>query len=330
MSGLTMFMSSEHDDSLSPNACPLDIAEKIGVMRSQETTTYKCRNYIDDNNQSCSIAPPLSHCPQDELDMPVDRDCRVKMCEWCYQVTDFCKFKRETVAISMSYLDRFLSTSRTRALLALKNRKDYQLAAMTSLYIAIKLFEPMAMDTELLSAISHGCYTENDIVEMEQEILTALAWRVNGPTAHDFLSHIMALLPVSTYKYDDSTAMTLLDYSRFQVEIAVCDYDLALQKHSTVALAAILNSAEGIDEKLLSRRARFDFFKCISDVTGLNPFSMEVNAVRQRLLDLFAQNSGYELQQVANHTPVYSMKSRSSDLSAPSSPVSVRSFTRLS
>jgi len=72
-----------------------------------------------------------------------------------------------------------------------------------------------------LWARSHSCYAEIDIVEMEREILAALSWKMNGPTAHDFLSHIIALLPSSAYYYDDTTEMTLLDFSRFKVEIAV-------------------------------------------------------------------------------------------------------------
>ena len=330
MSGLIMSMSSEQDSHhLASNLSVSEVVDRLEVMHQQESTTYKCRDYINDGDEdTCSYPVTFNRGPQNERDMPVDRDCRVKMCEWCYQVTDFCKFKRETVAIAMSYLDRFLSTTRPRAHKALHDRKEYQLAAMTSLYIAIKLFEPVAMDAELLSTISHGCYTESDIVDMEQEILTALSWRVNGPTAHDFLSHIISLLPSSAHKYDDTVAMTLLDFSRFQVEIAVCDYDLALQKPSVVALASILNSVESIDEKLFSRRSQFDFFQCVARVTGLDPFSKGINVVRARLLDLFEHNSGYSLPQIAVFSPIVSTTSRISKMSTPASPVSVQYFPR--
>lgn len=331
MSGLTMFMSSETDSTFLSSATMSvsDLADRLEAMQHQESTTYKCRDYIGDD-EVCSFSSALRRGPQDQRDKLVDRDCRVKMCEWCYQVTDFCKFRRETVAISMSYLDRFLSSSRQRARRALYDRKEYQLAAMTTLYIAIKLFEPMAMDTGLLAAISHGCYTEEDIADMEQEILTALSWRMNGPTAHDFLNHIIALLPPSTQHYDDATMMTLLDFSKFQVEIAVCDYDFALQKPSVVALAAILNSAEGIDETLFPAQSRFDFFQCISEEAGMNLFSREVNDARVRLLELFSKNSGYEMPQIANLTPIVNVDQEVKDArffstkSLPSSsPVSV-------
>jgi len=79
---------------------------------------------------------------------------------------------------------------------------------------------------------------------------------------------------------------------------------LQCEKPSVVALAAILNSAEGIDEKLFSAKSRFDFLQCIASEAGLHPFSIEVNAARVRLLDLFSKDSGYELPQIANLTPI--------------------------
>ena len=320
-----MFMTSDRDSyPLTSILSVSEVLEQLEVMHQQEeSATYKCRDYIDDYdtfNYPSTIGKSL----QDERGIPVDRDCRVKMCEWCYQVTDFLQFKRETVAISMSYLDRFLSTPHPRARGSLHDRKEYQLAAMTSLYIAIKLFEPMVIDTQLLSTISRGCYTELDIVNMEQEILTALSWRVNGPTAHDFLSHMISLLFSSAQKYDDTAAMrTILDISKFHVEIAVCDYDIALQKPSAVALASIFNSIEDIDENFFSSRSMYDFVECIANASKLDTFSEEVNAVRARLLEL---NSGCELQKAANNIQSFNTRSTTSKLSA--SPVSVKYFPR--
>jgi hypothetical protein len=143
------------------------------------------------------------------------------MCEWCYQVVDFCKFRRETVAIGMSYLDRYLCTPTGRA--ALCNRKLYQLAAMTSLYIAIKLHEPLEMETSLLADLSRGRYTELEFVDMKAKMLQAIHWRVNGPTCLAFAAHFLALLP-SAVPPQVSTA--LLDYARFELELAVAEQSL--------------------------------------------------------------------------------------------------------
>ncbi|KAL3795634.1 hypothetical protein HJC23_002041 [Cyclotella cryptica] len=301
MSSLTMQMSPEQCSSLlESKLLPLDVADRVAAMQRQESTHYRCRDYI-------RKAIRHSAYPHQRKDV-VDAECRAKMCDWCYQVTDFCKFSRQTVATSMSYLDRFMSTNHLTAAQALYSKKKYQLAAMTCLYMAIKLFEPMAMDTALLSEISHGCYDEEDIERMEQDILQALGWRMNGPTTHDMLSHLIMLLPKATYRDDDSVASALLDFSRFQVEIAISDYGLALEKPSVVALAAILNSAEGISEMLFSAQDRYQYLQSIMNLTGMNSFTTKVNAVRIRLLTLFEMNSGYHLPQIANLTPVVYME----------------------
>ena len=97
------------------------------------------------------------------------------MAEWCAQVIDFCKFSRETVGIGMSYLDRFIASGVRRSRTARTDRKEYQLAAMTTLMMAIKLNEPLEMETKLLSDLSRGCYTTAEIATSRANCSDALA-----------------------------------------------------------------------------------------------------------------------------------------------------------
>ncbi|KAL7511896.1 hypothetical protein ACHAXN_009109 [Cyclotella atomus] len=300
MSSLPMQMSQEQCSSLlESNLSFSDVVDRVVAMKHQESTHYRSRDYIRTAEQYISF----SH----QEDRVVDSECRAKMAEWCYQVTDYCKFSRQTVAIGMSYLDRFMSTHHPAAAKALCSKKHYQLAAMTCLYIAIKMFEPIAFDTALLSDISHGCYDEEDIEVMERNILQGLSWRMNGPTAHDMLHHLLMLLPDEA-SVDDSIASVLLDFSRFQAEIAVSDFSLAIQKPSIVALAAILNSSEGISKQLFPAHLRKEYLENITDLVGIDSFSAKLNAVRMRLLALFEINSGYRLHQIANITPVFELE----------------------
>ena len=93
---------------------------------------------------------------------------------WCYSVIDYVSFNRETVLIAISYLDRFISTRSERARLVVKDRREYQLAAMTSLYMAIKLFEPKKINMECLAELSRGSYTSSDLSGMEADMLFVL------------------------------------------------------------------------------------------------------------------------------------------------------------
>jgi hypothetical protein len=247
MPSLSLSPTSLEDSMPPPELNASDVADRIAIMRIQEETTYQVRNYFADSAQMRKLSSK-----------PVDEDCRVKMCEWCYQVVDFCKFRRETVGIGMSYLDRYLCTP--KGLEALCNRKEYQLAAMTSLYIAIKLHEPLEMETSLLADLSRGCYTEMEFVGMEQQILLALKWRVNGPTPLSFVQYFMALIPETVHP---SVAQLIMDYARYQTELVVAEQNFVHVKPSEIALAAVLNAMEGMDINLLPLKTQGKFIRSI-------------------------------------------------------------------
>ena len=68
------------------------------------------------------------------------------------------------MGIATSYLDRYLSKKKV-------NKKIFQLAAMTSLYISIKLNASSPMKINTLIGLSRGFFQAAHIVDMEQSIL---------------------------------------------------------------------------------------------------------------------------------------------------------------
>lgn len=247
MPALALNPSALEDSMPPPELIITDVLDRINLMRKQEETTYHVRDYLAESAKVRKLASK-----------PVDADCRVKMCEWCYQVVDFCKFRRETVGIGMSYLDRYLCTP--KGLEALCNRKEYQLAAMTALYIAIKLHEPLEMETSLLADLSRGCYNEMEFVDMEQTLLQALKWKVNGPTSLGFVQYFMALIP---YDVHPTVGSLIMDYSRYQIELAISEQSFVSNKLSEIAIASILNSLEGIDCGLFPIKLQNKFIRRI-------------------------------------------------------------------
>lgn len=215
-----------------------DVPDRIAVMLVQEENEYSCFDYLAANEAIRRKAAK-----------PVDEDCRVKMCEWCYQVVDFCKFRRETVGIGMSYLDRYMCSKKGKK--ALGDRKEYQLVAMTCLYLAIKLHEPLEMETSLLADLSRGCYTEMEFADMEKKILEAIEWRVSGPTPLAFVLHYISFLPDII---SSSVVEAIFDYARYQTELAIGDHYFVKAKPSVVGMAALLNALEGMDSMLVPDR----------------------------------------------------------------------------
>jgi hypothetical protein len=192
----------------------------------------------------------------------------------------------------MSYLDRYLSTSRGRP--SLLKRKEYQLAAMTALYIAIKLHEPLEMETSLLADLSRGCYTEMEFVEMEQIMLTALKWRVNGPTALQFAQHYLTFLPETL---SESVNEAIFDYTRYQIELAVADQAFVPLKMADIGLAAVLNGMEGIDTNLLPTKSQVKFLRNIERYCEIVSMD-EVKMLQAKLSLILVNMMGAEFAEI--------------------------------
>jgi len=181
----------------------------------------------------------------------MDGSHREKMIEWCYQMAEFCKFDGETVAIAISYLDRFVGNTEIGSH-ALYDLSIFQCAAMTALYTAVKINEPAVINAKIVSNLSQGTYTEEQIERMEFNMLQALEWRVNPPTAIAFVRQFLEILP-SNILCDQGTRDTIYEISKYQIELALRNSRFLGVKNSIIALASFMNALESI--RYLDRRA---------------------------------------------------------------------------
>jgi hypothetical protein len=213
-----------------------DSIATLQAMRRQEENGYRCnaQTYAyqhSSQSQSQRFLHGAAHGPD-----AVDESCRTRMVDWCYQVVDFCKFNRETVAIAVNYLDRYAHTSPE----LMKDRKAYQLASMTCLYTAIKIHEPHAMEPSAVSSLSRGVFSAEEVMDMERKILAGLQWRMNPPTALAFVNKYLSLMPAGMFT--KSEVGGIIELSTFQTELAVNDPWFLGSNASTVALAAFANA----------------------------------------------------------------------------------------
>jgi len=246
------------------------IIDRLVAMRRQEDT-YKCSDYL-------SCVESLVGDKATSLKL-VNADCRTKTLQWCSQVAEFCKFDNETVCIAMSNMDRFLSTEQGKVYIL--DRKDFQLVAICAFYTAVKLSEAKELDISLLSEISKGSYSTESIARMEWEMLSALNWRMHPPTAFSFIHHLLAFLPSSALA--PSLKDGFIRHARHQADLAVMDYGLVTCNPSTIGVASILNTLEGLDECYFSGPARDAFVKNLSNVLKIDINSRDVREVRERL-----------------------------------------------
>mmetsp|Transcript_6286 Transcript_6286/g.15628 ORF Transcript_6286/g.15628 Transcript_6286/m.15628 type:complete len:274 (+) Transcript_6286:205-1026(+) len=157
---------------------------------------------------------------------------REKICEWCFQVIDHCDIDRDVVSIALSYFDRYLAhhTSIAKAL--------YQLVAMTSLYLAVKLHSTRKISVSSMSALSKGQFRVDQILKIEISIIKTLRWHLNPPTPSMFLDVANPLIDHSDT--DPQVSYEIVELSRYLLELSVCDDFFADKKSSSITYASLL------------------------------------------------------------------------------------------
>jgi len=247
-----------------------EVADRLKAMRRQEDTIYFCTDYLKQTK-----SPKM-----------VNELCRTKMLAWCLKCADLGICNRDTVVISMSYLDRFLSSSTPRAMNAIENRKEYQLASMTTLYMAIKLFEPFKTDLTDLCTLIENNFEAIDFAQMELDILSALNWHVHGPTVLSFIEHLFAVVP-TTSTCNDIVQKSLIQKCKQTTELTLGDYYYVTQKPSTVAFTIIYNSLKKIPSDQINAADR------------LSLLSPMVNAIDLGLQETYLARTHLESKQSA-------------------------------
>jgi hypothetical protein len=259
-----------------PNPPYLD--EHLHSMREQEASHHY--GGVCDYLQSSSSSLP----PRSDVAVAVTPEERKTMILWSYDVVDACSIDREIACIAASYFDRFMSlaassssssssldgtaTSGMRRAIclardALLSRKSFQLVYIVCLAISLKCRGGIIADANFVSeTICQGRYAARELIEAEMGVLVGLDWRLNGPSAHEFVDGILRSSTSSEMRdYDEcdcefdcesssSSSSSSISYSsmvasasRARIEESVLDYDASISKlPSAVARDAILDA----------------------------------------------------------------------------------------
>lgn len=195
----------------------------LSAMLKKEQSTFRCRDYLHDGLSSNGITQHV----------------RRQLVDWCFSVVDICNFQRDTVVAAFGLLDRFLSIPSECSARALKEPSEYQLLAITSLYIAIKMNESVSVGSTFFSSVlSKDGYSIKDIEETEKVILWGLSWHLNAPSTLEVAMQILSVLDVHLILSKDSLGW-LVEEICTQSELAVRNYELSIQRPSSTALSIL-------------------------------------------------------------------------------------------
>jgi len=193
---------------------------------------------------------------------------RRQIVEWMYVLIKYCKLKHEATAAAVYYLDAAVMCDSSSLVIS---PRDYQLCAMTALHLALKVYDSPTVRVIKLSCLvklGNGEFTVDDIVQKEQDLLKALGWRINPPTADCFLHRYMELLPFlddddeecdvdpSKMKNDADTELRPIelrrqkrlrkieDFASEYIEVAMARDRFLSTPTSIIAYAALLSAME--------------------------------------------------------------------------------------
>ena len=239
-----------------------DVTDIVANMLRQEATTYKRSDYL------------TSALPSVLKGEAIDGSWRQRIIEWMYGVVDHCNLRRESVAVATFFLD----ISAARGLV--QSRRDFQLVAMTSLMLSIKLYDSTLVKLDSMVKLGRGLFDEGDVIDMESRMLKALNWHVHPPTPVCFMRQILRLLPVET---TPMARYMIIEVTRFISEISACLYKFIKFSPSTMAYGAILIAMERIDIPSLPVWQREQFMRNVAIATGMESTSQDILMVLEEL-----------------------------------------------
>jgi len=189
--------------------------------------------------------------------------------------------------VAISYFDRYISIQKSREDVHTKDK--YQIMAVTSLFLAIKLHsiseDCLIQNRSLAMArLLYGHVDPQEIYEMEMDILEELDWRLNPPTLHMFALNFSQLHPLGDCC--STTTSYLYEATRYQVELAIFIPALLEKFTSSVIVYAALKNTE---EKIASENPHIlttdmkEYFEALMEDSSI---AIDPTAVSQCQLSL--------------------------------------------
>ncbi|KAK1309747.1 Cyclin-A3-1 [Acorus calamus] len=110
----------------------------------------------------------------------ITENMRAILVDWLVQVAEEYRLVSETLYLTISYIDRFLSKHAI-------HRQKLQLLGVSSMLIASKYEEISPPHVEDFCYITDNTYTKDEVVKMESDVLNFLKFEMTNPTIKNFL-----------------------------------------------------------------------------------------------------------------------------------------------
>ena len=192
---------------------------------------HSSRSYTSSSTSRSTSSSHRQSASHNRHTKKITTSSRSKIVSWLKNCVDYLNISRECVALSMSYVDRFMSSLPSSSEAHVKRDHNvkrehkkiiqqayndatvYQLVALSSLFIAIKQLSSTTIsssatsskkrrdiDAITLANLSHNNYTIKEIINMELVILDVLHWNIMDVTSYSIACYGVAILNKVLYR----------------------------------------------------------------------------------------------------------------------------------
>ncbi|KAL5559116.1 hypothetical protein UlMin_035327 [Ulmus minor] len=164
----------------------------------------------------------------EKVQKDVTANMRGVLVDWLVEVAEEYKLGSETLYLSVSYIDRFLSLNTI-------SRQKLQLLGVSSLLIASKYEEITPPGVVEFCYITDNTYTKDEVVKMEANILKSLKFEMGNPTIKSFLRRV-----TDAAKDSDKINHMKLEFLGFYLaELSLLDFNCVKFLPSQVAASVV-------------------------------------------------------------------------------------------
>jgi len=277
------------EDDLAEDIC--NYVKSAFLASSAETAIDEIKAILE--LETHHYRPPRNYLSFDSCKGGVNENWRRRLCEWMFEVTDHYDFDREVVSFALYYLDKSICLAYGPTSNKKISKRDYQLYAVTSLYLAIKVHGEIDSDADgkrlklrisAFQELSRGCFTTDIIEAKEIDFLVMLQWRVNPPTCARCIYAYLRLFPRWPSNEliipREEFVHQIFDVAKYLTELSIFVSDFTFNYNpSTVAYGAILCALDYVDESMkgIPIRIQNQFLLNIEEVSSkLTPESEDI------------------------------------------------------
>ncbi|KAJ7553456.1 hypothetical protein O6H91_06G098800 [Diphasiastrum complanatum] len=158
----------------------------------------------------------------------INASMRGILVDWLVEVAEEYKLVPDTLYLTVSYIDRFLSVN-------LVNRQRLQLLGVACMLIAAKYEEICAPQVEEFCYITDNTYCREEVLDMERRVLSHLHFELTTPTTKTFLRRFVRAAQTA-YKV---TSLQLEFLGNYLAELTLVEYSFLQYLPSMVAASAV-------------------------------------------------------------------------------------------